>query len=230
MKIKTTTIALVVAVAGATGFAVLHDDSAAASAPSGAPYRRAQPLESDESEGEQALPPDHPALEPGAAATAGDTDGVEPTDLPAALTWKAPPEWPAGPNPSSMRIATHKVPRAPKDAEDAELSISRAGGDVEANVQRWVEQFEGTGKETHSEKHVRGLAITVVEVEGTYQGGMGAASAPRQGWALLGAIVPTPEQPYFFKLTGPAATVHAARAKFDALLDGVAPAGAPSPK
>lgn len=55
---------------------------------------------------------------------------------------------------------------------------------------------------------------------------MGAATGAHAGWALLGAIVEAPEQPYFFKLTGPAATVHAARPAFEALLDTIA---APTP-
>ena len=41
----------------------------------------------------------------------------------------------------------------------------------------------------------------------------------RSGYALLGAIVETPGGPYFFKLTGPKATVAGAKATFYKLLD-----------
>jgi len=38
-------------------------------------------------------------------------------------------------------------------------------------------------------------------------------------YALLGAIVETPGGPWFFKMTGPRATVEAARRGFDDLVD-----------
>jgi hypothetical protein len=42
---------------------------------------------------------------------------------------------------------------------------------------------------------------------------------------MVGAIVETPSLPYFFKMTGPAAAIRAARPAFDRLVDGVAPTG-----
>ena len=98
------------------------------------------------------------------------------------------------------------------------MSVARAGGTPEANIQRWLAQFDSAGKDTRTEKTVRGLHATIVEVGGTYagMGGMGGASHP--GWELLGAIVETGASSYFFKMLGPAAAVKAAHASFDALL------------
>jgi hypothetical protein len=136
------------------------------------------------------------------------------------LTWKVPDAWKTVPSASSMRLATYRVPRAQGDTDDAEMSVTRAGGGTDANIRRWVGQFDEAGQDKRTEKTVRGLKITTVEVNGTFLGGgmMGGTSAPKKGWALLGAIVDAPGSPYFFKLTGPAASVKAARPAFDALL------------
>jgi hypothetical protein len=172
------------------------------------------------------LPPGHPPIGP-----AGNDLDPAATDEPAALRWKAPAAWEKVPNPNAMRLATYKVPRASGDAADAELAVSRAGGDTKANVNRWIAQFEpprGGEPRTFAtterqEEMVRGLRVTKVHVSGTYLGGMGPDSAKRDGWALLGAIVETKGQPYFFKLTGPEKTVSAAQAAFNAMIGGVTP-------
>jgi hypothetical protein len=126
-----------------------------------------------------------------------------------------------------MRIATYRVPRAAGITDDADLAVTRAGGSTDANIERWVGQFDVHGKETRTEKTVHGLKITVVEMSGTFGGGGGAmmqgASTPKPGWSLLAAIVEAPGTPYFFKLTGPSASIAAARTSFAALLDTVSP-------
>ena len=60
----------------------------------------------------------------------------------------------------------------------------------------------------------------VVEIpKGKFSGGMGD-KGPSENFGLLGAIVVAPSgQEYFFKLTGPSATIKAARDPFYALLD-----------
>ena len=63
----------------------------------------------------------------------------------------------------------------------------------------------------------------MVEIDGTYASSMSADTTPRPGWALLGAIVKTGGHPYFFKITGPAATVHGARAAFTTLIESIRP-------
>jgi hypothetical protein len=66
------------------------------------------------------------------------------------------------------------------------------------------------------------MTQAVVEVpKGTFNGGMGENSTS-ENFGLLGAIVVTPEDSkYFFKLTGPSATVKVAREPFYQLLDSV---------
>lgn len=169
----------------------------------------------------EALPPGHP---PVGASGAQAPRMPPPSDEAASLTWTIPDGWQSAPNPSNMRLATYKVAHVGSDTEDAELSISRAGGNVDANIQRWVGQFEGAGKDTRANKTIKGLKVTTVEVSGTFMAGsMGGASAKKPGWSLLGAIVETPGSSYFFKMTGPTATIQSAKAGFAKMIDSISP-------
>jgi hypothetical protein len=61
-------------------------------------------------------------------------------------------------------------------------------------------------------------------VSGTYDGGMtmtAAPATPKPGYALLGAIVEGPDANWFFKLTGPQATVSSQREAFLGLIRSV---------
>ncbi len=229
-RLSLPTVLAVVVITAAASFAAGRSSSPATPLTSVAAASAEQgPLpelhESDE------LPPGHPptagALPHSHAFPAQAPVGEErdTTVAPAApspsLAWRAPGRWQAAPNTSSMRLATYRVPRADGDKEDADLSIMQAGGSVDANVARWVGQFDAAAQKTakRSTRKVGTLEITVVEVQGDYSsGGMGTEPASGAGFALLGAIVATPGSPHFFKLTGPAKTVMAARAEFDALL------------
>jgi hypothetical protein len=136
----------------------------------------------------------------------------------AAIDWTAPSAWQVLPNPNPMRLATYKV-------GDAELTVARAGGTVDANVQRWVGQFDGSPKADRAEKQVSGLKVTVVHIAGSFLGGGmgGAAPEKKDGWAMLAAVVESSGSPYFFKLLGPADQVDKARAAFDGLVGSIKP-------
>jgi hypothetical protein len=149
------------------------------------------------------------------------------------LTWTAPTEWAAqGERP--MRAATYKIPAAKGDAEGGELAVfyfgQGQGGAVDANVKRWVGQFqtaEGKPVDTKATKtkteKVNGMPVTTVDVKGTYAGGgpMMGPSTPKPGYRLLGAIVEGPEGAVFFKLTAPEKTAAAAEKPFRKLLESV---------
>lgn len=160
-----------------------------------------------------ALPMGHPSM------AGADPQTPEPQ---AALTWVAPSRWVKSPNASPMRIATYRVPHAEGDAEDAELSVVRAGGDTDANIARWLGQFDEVGRKSakRTERVVAGLQVVVVEVQGAY---VGMGTEPRPGFAMLSAIVDTGTTKHFFKMTGPAKSVLGARAEFDALVDSIKP-------
>jgi hypothetical protein len=125
-----------------------------------------------------------------------------------------------------MRKATYEVPAAGGGAGPAELAVfyfgAQMGGDVDANIDRWVGQFKDVAKDgvVRSTGSANGLTQHLVEVRsGTYSGSMmGGGGAPVPDQALLGVVVEAPTGKYFFKLTGPSKTVLAQRAGFDELL------------
>jgi hypothetical protein len=139
---------------------------------------------------------------------------------PGEVAWTTPGAWSTVPNPNSMRKATYKVPRTTGDTEDAELAVSQAGGDLDANITRWEGQFEGGPKAKKTDVTVDGLKVIVVEIEGAFLGaGMGGpAGGKKTGFKMLAAIAPGASASTFFKLVGPLKTVNAARVDFDGMV------------
>jgi hypothetical protein len=144
------------------------------------------------------------------------------------LTFTAPTEWKSRTPASTMRVAEFVVPRAPGDAEDAEVIVyffGGTGGSVDANVQRWIGQFDRPkdaaadgNRTTFSVGH---LKVTTVDVSGTYIAEVRPGSAERHNkpnYRMRAAVVETPKGPYFVKLTGPTGTVGAAMPAFDAFI------------
>jgi hypothetical protein len=125
-----------------------------------------------------------------------------------------------------MRAATYIIPAAEGDSEGGECAVFvNLGGGVEANITRWIGQFEKTDGEPKQKKEtINELPVTTVDVSGTYKGGgpmIGQPSMSKAGHRLLGAIVEGPEGDVFFKLTGPAKTVAAAENEFQEMLKSV---------
>lgn len=161
------------------------------------------------------------------AHQAGDDSSASPVPI----TWVDPPGLRRVQPKNAMRKASYEVPRASGDSEDGELAVfyfgPGQGGSIDANVDRWVKQFSGISPNDvkRADRQANGLRQHTVEIEhGTFdagQMGMAASNGPKQNYALIGAIVETPGGAYFFKMTGPARTVAAARAPFLQLLDSV---------
>jgi hypothetical protein len=149
------------------------------------------------------------------------------------LTWTSPKEWELQ-QPRPMRAATYRIPSAKGDTEAAELAVfyfgQDEGGSVDANIQRWVGQFQKpdggalTDKDFKRKKEtLAGFPVTTLDVKGTYGGGgpMMGMNASKPGYRLLGAIVEGPRGSVFFKLTGPEKTVASAEKPFRKLLESV---------
>jgi hypothetical protein len=148
----------------------------------------------------------------------------------AGLRYTVPAEWARVPAPSDMRAAQFRVPHAVADAEDGELVLfffgPGQGGSAQQNVERWIGQFSQAGGKPAKDaavvtiRTVNGLKQTSVDVAGAYKpapmGGAGGAAKP--GWRLLAAVVEGPGGPWFWRLTGPEATVAAAKPQFDDML------------
>jgi hypothetical protein len=161
--------------------------------------------------GTGAMPPGHPPIDdPMSKSAPPSTAAAE-----GSYKWTVPSRWKEAPNASAMRLATYKIPGP--DGE-AEVSVSQAGGSIEANATRWIGQFDSASQKSakQSTKKIAGFDVTIVEVQGNYTGGMSGDGGANM--ALLGAIIATPGMAHFFKITGPVKTVTGARAELDQLL------------
>jgi hypothetical protein len=215
MKVPPTAVVITAALVGAAIMGLYHSASAPAAKADVAPLPElaAMPMDTP-------LPPNHPAIGAGGSPHGMQGAVSPPSDEAPAISWTVPTGWVAAANPNAMRIATYH-PTA-----DTDVSVARAGGSTDANIQRWVGQFDDAGTDKHSERTVHGLAVKMVEVTGTYSGGgmmANTPSEPHRGWALVGAVVETPGTHYFFKMVGPTEQVKAARASFDAMVASVTP-------
>jgi hypothetical protein len=158
------------------------------------------------------------------------------TAAPAAsgLRFTAPSGWISEAPTSSMRQAQYRLPKVEGDGEDAELAVfffQGGGGGVQANVDRWIGQFSKAdsspandiAKTTHKAAH--GIPLTIVDVTGTYDGGMATQKEPavKPNYRMLAAVAEAANGPWFFKLSGPAKTVLKWQPSFEAFLDSITP-------
>jgi hypothetical protein len=138
----------------------------------------------------------------------------------AGLQWTAPAGWTAKGS-APMRAATYEV--ADSECVVYFFGIGQ-GGSVEANLDRWKGQFTLNGKPGPAKiakLQIHGLNVTTMDASGTYTatGGMAMTpQAPKADYRMLAAIVEGPDGDIFIKFAGPAKTVAANSAKFDALL------------
>jgi hypothetical protein len=129
-----------------------------------------------------------------------------------------------------MRLAQWILP-GEGEAEPAELVIfffgPGGGGGVDANLERWMSQFaqpDGSPTRDRADVHkldVHGLALTVLDVQGTYVAAVRPGASERRDepdYRLIAAVVEGEGGPWFIRLLGPAASVEQHRASFDAFL------------
>ena len=134
----------------------------------------------------------------------------------AGIKWTAPVGWKTESGARPMRVATYTV----SDSGECVVYFfgQGQGGAIDANLERWKNQFHGATAKT-GKRSIHGLAVTTIDVSGDYSG-MGDAAA-KPGYRMLGAIVEGPGGNVFFKFTGPAKTISQNQPKFDALLESV---------
>jgi hypothetical protein len=143
------------------------------------------------------------------------------------LKFEAPASWKSSPPASSMRRAELKVQPVEGDDFTADLVVYAfpgGAGTVQANVERWQNQFkdkDGNAPKVESKK-VKGknVEVTRVETSGHYHPAQfGGRSEPdREDARLLGAIVMTENTGYFIKMVGPNKTMTKLRPAFDEML------------
>ncbi len=142
-----------------------------------------------------------------------------------------PTGWKSVPPASPMRRAQFELPSPEGETEPGTIAAFYFGpqaGDVEANLNRWYDQFEQPDGRPTKEVAVREsfdvgpLKVTMVHFTGTLLSSSmpGAPSMEkREKWMNLSAIIESPAGPWFFKGTGPEATMEANREAFRGFLE-----------
>lgn len=133
------------------------------------------------------------------------------------LVLQAPARWEK--QPPRVRIIEAELSVPPKEDEQADpgrLTIMRAGGSVEANIERWYGQFvQPDGKSSKEAAKVEAkefsdLNVHLVDLSGTYLDRRGpfAPAQKRENYRMLAAIIETDGAGnYFIKFVGPQETV-----------------------
>ena len=182
---------------------------------------------------QQGAPGELPAGHPPTGQT--DPNSMLPTPVMtegAALTWTMPADWTNEPPANVMRQAQYRVAGSGGDGQCVVYYFGAGqGGGPQANAERWADQFEQPDGRSSREvlvtqtAEVAGMPVLMVEVTGTYkEGGMMMTGGPETvnpGFMLKAAIVEGPDANWFFKFTGPEATVRENAEHFQALVDSI---------
>ncbi|MEZ5361088.1 MAG: hypothetical protein R2748_01800 [Bryobacterales bacterium] len=134
-----------------------------------------------------------------------------------------------------MRAASYKIPAAAGDSEGGECIVyyfgPGQGGSVEANVERWIGQFQAPDGgpadklAKRSQKTINGIPVAFLDLTGTYlfkPFPMAPQATKKPGYRMLAAIAQGKDAPVFFKLTAPAKTAAAAESAFQAMVASLA--------
>ncbi|TWT88760.1 hypothetical protein Mal64_22480 [Pseudobythopirellula maris] len=147
-----------------------------------------------------------------------------------ALQYTPPESWQAVKPRSRIVQREYSVThdKAEDDTPAARMTITSAGGGVEANLARWVGQFQNVsdGAQRREKIEVAGMPVSLLDIEGTYLEGMRpfGPKTPRPEYRMLAAVVETGAKgDYFFKLVGPAAVVAQHAEAFREMVEGITP-------
>lgn len=141
----------------------------------------------------------------------------------------APANWESVPPKSQILEYEFKAPKDKKE-DTARITVSSASGSIDANIERWIGQFDGAKKDDAKidKKDVAGVTVHMVDIAGTFKDSMGGgpfAPGPvkkRENYRMLGAIIETKEGgKIFVKMTGPKDTVESLAEGFKSSLHGL---------
>lgn len=131
------------------------------------------------------------------------------------LKLELPEAWTEAKTDGKMRIAQWALKDKEKKAGDAELVVFHFGaggaGGTDANIDRWIGQFEGKTREDAKIGKLEGkLEGTLVELSGTYVAAVRPGSPEKLNQPdtrMVAAILQTPQGAHYVKLVGPKDTV-----------------------
>jgi len=116
------------------------------------------------------------------------------------------------------------------DAPTARVTMMRAGGGVEANIDRWKGQFSGAEKkvEETEESDSGPWKVYTVKISGEYSERMGGGPfaggrmVKRDDYAMMGAILVEPQgRQYFVKMIGPKSVIDQNEKRFKKMVKSV---------
>jgi len=151
------------------------------------------------------------------------------------VSGKLPGDWETVPPTGEFRAAQYALPKAEGDGAQTLLIVfyfgKNGGGGVEDNVRRWygmIRQPDGGDTAAVAKRGLverEGLRITTVDIPGTYLERPFPRSeqfTERPNYRMLAAIVETTKEsgdgPYFIRIVGPAKSVGAGKAGWDAFI------------
>ena len=141
-----------------------------------------------------------------------------------------PADWKSEKPTSTLRLAQFRLPKAEGDKDDAELRVFSLGGSAKQNLERWKGEFQppkGKSMDDVSkveEFKVAGCAVLYFDVSGTWLDGAPGQPADkktkREDYRMIAVQFNGPDNPFQFKLMGPAKTVEKHKKGFDEWLKG----------
>jgi len=172
----------------------------------------------------------------GTKAAPGAANGLEAANSPAfeqrdgkltldKLIFAVPEGWQSKPASSGFVLAEFVLPKADGDDADGRLTVSVAGGSIEANIDRWRDQFGGKPEQASEErKEISGLEVELVDFAGEFndQRGPFAPATKRSGYRMLAAVIPVDGELHFVKAVGPRATMAAHADRFQQFIGSAA--------
>lgn len=205
----------------------------AVAAPAKKPARKPAPAKAP-AKGPAKGPAKTPAKAPAKpAAPAAKAPEPQNADI-GSLAGVLPGNWTVQPPIGQFRLSQYELPKATGDTRPSLFIVfhfAGSGGSTEDNVKRWYSLMrQPDGKDTaevakRAEATREGLKITSVDIPGTYLERpfpMSTEFVERPNYRMLAAVIETTGEggdgPYFLRIVGPAKTVDAAKAGWDALL------------
>jgi hypothetical protein len=143
------------------------------------------------------------------------------------LKSQAPADWKEEEPSNRMRYLQFRLPKKGDDKDNAELIVFKGlGGDAQANVKRWKDQFVPPEGKTIDEAakveeiKIGGHPATYLDMRGSYLFKFppfdpNAKVQKKPNYRMLAIHFEGPKDVYHIKLTGPAKTVEAYKKGFD---------------
>lgn len=170
----------------------------------------------------------------GAMGGAAQAQLDSPTVILGGMALTAPEGWIRLQPSSGFTLAEFQLPRAEGDDDDGRLTITAVGGSIEANFDRWRQQFGGKpDQESREQIEVAGIEFSTISLQGTFNalhGGMGQGEQV-PNYQMRAAVFDVQGRQCIVKCYGPQQTMAKHAEAYDAFLrslDWAKPAGQPA--